>query len=893
MRSPAPGSPSYLRNEIGMTLIEVMVSVFVMSIVMLGLASNMDIYQREISKVQTKASRTDLSTALRTQVKDSASLYNSADMPGSSALKNCLMGVGITPCTHNSSGEFVFAGSQRTEPVMSSASVQAVDASGNPIFSAPAIGGVSSTACPTALTAAYPVFYKTDGTRCKCSDAANLCPIQIVSKYTVFCQNGATCSRPSGVRLSYDIKRRPDLPANTTTASFKTESGQYFFELNDDDYYIKTTYAASTQIDPVTLEKLSTVSYSLAEQEVRQGQTLLYRQPSLLEMSFAYLSPENVSKFRVKRFVYPAGCSTANLGTVVTVGSVTADCRPPNSSGYVFLKDVVTLAPRTGVITTNDVLSSDQVAEYQIESLRADGTTIAVGRIPLRAAFAQDGYVNVTPPASIRFVCNPTSTLNSFRFIVNSSTSGWESINATVNPPLSFGGVSYPVLPGFNAINKNVSTPQDLVVDAKYFTPGASYEITFTGVTGDHQTRIDRKTFVAGTRPARTITFTNPFSGSKVRTVSSLTTSMTINLACGETPSDVKVNVTQPGNPTPLMADQDIGTTCTATSGAIDENKFVCTKAFTCPLWLGVPDSSQCLTKFGTDTALVAKATITNASYANVSQTTSFIAGSMISAHLVKNSIRNIYLKAAAPGSGYSVPGITGVDVVFSSPLISGETAPVKLVNASDGTSTTFTCQTTGSSNTSYSGSTCTLKLPTPAVSTIYTLASASPVVEIQSPSTFTVQLIGEEMLSCSVAPSATRSCNGGRTLKRKLTAIGTQDAIYDQYSSTGILYTLAKPNADLDFFTVYRPTSEVLTPNNVGVELNFGLSASDNLISYFTPTDMTTCAAADTCAGGYSYLPPSLYDSKRIYGTTVTIRTRVPVNASRDVLLIRECYCE
>ncbi len=861
------------KNEKGMTLIEVLVCVFILSIISLTLASSMNTVNSEMKSIQTKSSKSDLATAVRRNAGDYLSLYNSAQMPSNTILRNCLQGASATACTHGAEIEFNYYTIQKDVPIYNAAN----NITG---YQPSPIGGISNLTCSNNPSSPFPVFHTINGQDCNCTAAAITCPLQIITKFTAFCSVGTSCRYPVGLKVSYEIRPRTDLPADFTTPISKL-SGTYFVPTTDNDYYTKFSYGGAYSVDGLGIEQ---INFSIGEFELRQGGVLNFLKPSIIRMNIAFSAPVPISRVELHRYVYPTGCSASTLGTVTG-----ANCNPPLDSSFAFVKNIATPANLTfGNIGTDDAIPTNSVVDYKALTFGVDNSLISTSKFALRAAYSENPTLTVTPPpAGIYFVCDPAdTTTNIFKFQATTPTNGWASLTAKVSPPLTFNATVYETLPGFENFNSTSSAVQDIVVDSKYFnSAGGSYSITFQGTTNSGLIRSVTQSFTVNPKPTVSATILAPASGSTVRSISDLNVSAEINLKCAETLSTVNFGINKQADGSVLMPNTDIKASCTKDTGApVDENNFTCTTIFPCKTWLNVTDPALCLTKFTSDTGLIANlSATTNNSVVIAAPPKSFTVGSKVTVTVHKDYVQFV---------NFNYPGVltpplqTKVKFNLSSALLSGETLALKL---SDGQ--TFNCT---NPSAQYSSSACTIMIQTPVGASNLSLISISPNTVVGTPGTIVFKHVGPSILTCS-APA----CSPGKTLKTRITKLGLNpyDNMTWNINGNYLGYNLVNSTSTLDFFHYYRPTSLTSIPI-LNVRLTFGVIVTDQYISEkIYAQNIKTCVDLTKCENDYTHIDSSYFNSKKMWyqpgNLSLTSAPGWMSPVKSQFAIIKECYCE
>lgn len=878
------------KNESGMTIVEVLVAILIMSVAMLALSSNLGFYNQQVKNIQVKATQTDVMGVLRVAMKDPTSAYNSGDSLPGSDFNKCLQGIGSNSCQHNVEKEFNFFSPLRTVPIMDLATgLQKKDTNGNLLYSPDPVAGVSSLTCNAD---SFPVFYTANGQRCNCGDPVLRCPLQAVSTFTAYCSAGATCQRPVGLKIAYNLMPRSDLPPDANL-NLAQKSGSFYVPLNSDDYFIKFAYGAS-YVD-------GNVLYSVGEFDIRQGSVLNFVKPAEIKTNIFFSAKSDIYSVELWRYGYPTGCTTATIGTTTPI-----DCHAPAKGEFVKQKTKAVTPGKTGFLDFTDSIVDTSMVEYNLIAYDNAGNVVVQSFIPLRVSLMEIGFLSVTPPSTLQFACDITVDSNRFIFQANGSKYGWKSLTAKFKPALNDGTVDFP---NFSSKFKDTDpNPQKLYIDPKLFSENTQYEITFSGITGDDYQRTSTKTFMVAAKPVKgIITITSPAAGAKVRTIQDLILNTTINLPCGQEKPKIYTAKTQQVLPSKtLMNTTDFKKEdCTSIAGAVDENKFNCVMTLTCNQWLGVASASQCSSKFGSDTGINAIFSLQDETGGNYSQTSNFTAGSKVSVSIQSGFVQFVGFKTSSLSN--PIPSRTPINVVFSSKLLPSETVGLTFADGS-GHSQSFTCKGDGTAGTDATYNTtngiCTLSFKTPTSSDksgVYTLTADDPTtVAVQPANTVSFLWYDDNILSCSHASGAPHCGDYSKTLKTKITALGAQNVTPPYDNKTWTAGSLSSTNyslsnstdgqVSLDFFLYYRPSNSNIP--TLEIDLTFGVTGSPDKYVAVKRWNGDKCSGS-YCAAAASAVDASFYANKKIYGASFNVQAMAPAYANQELLLIRECYCQ
>ena len=874
-----------------MTILEALVSTFILSLVFVGFMGSMSAVNTDLKKVQMQASRGDVSRTLHTNLSNRASIINSAEFDTN--LNKCLNGNVAGGCVHFEQHEFNLYSSIKDQQVMDPAThLPKVDGSGNPVMQADVIGGVSGTTCATTGSSLTSVFYTSNGQHCACGDPAAHCPFQVITKYAAICATGTTCSKPAALKVFYSIKVRPDLPEDAAkTVVLRDESSDQIIDLGaDDQYYVKFVSARSYDVNTTTGVK--TISQSVTETDIRQGKGLSYGVPGYFEFEVNLVAPEDVTSIQLYRYVYPAACTLTNVGS--------GACLLPQASDYTALGAIPFTATKAATITVTDNVAVGRLMDYRVRSFNSSNVVVNDSRLDLRAYFKDTGTLSVTPPANLVFTCDPASTVNTFAFQAK-SLSGWKTLTHTISPTLNYGGTTYTTIPGMD-VNPLNTAVQNFVADPKYFAPGVTYTITFSGETNEGVIKKDIRTFTSLVKPAQSLTLSSPATATNVRTKNDLTVTMDVNLACSDTVTKMMVDIKKITPSTGLMNATDLVDSCAPLAGAPDENKFRCTKTLHCNEWLGVADVSLCESKFATDTPLRATAVVTSSKSFTQTKTSDFIAGAKVSVSIVSSYVQWV------ANNTVDTPKLTvssiPTQVQLSSPLSPGESIHLAL----DGsfTHSTHTCGYSSSVNASYNTSTkiCTLTMttPNPVKGDVIALTSPDANVEIISPSNVVLLELNETQLSCSTITDRP-TCTGGKTLKRKITTMGSYNLTYGDGTVTITGYKTVASDSAMDFFISYIPRSTTAKGSfAITLEKVVGMGAGGSADSfkskfYTDAADMKVCTTSGGCPGTYTVIDGSLFSARRSAFPPgepfdISFASVYTSNATQELIMVRECYC-
>lgn len=918
------------RNERGFTIIEVLVSVFILSLVFFGFAGSMSLYSADLKKLSFQSSRREVSSNFSRSAKSMDSLYNSIEVAANQGLRDCYNGVTATSCKHLQEFEFALHESYKSIPVMDATTGNPVlDASGNPIYKAAMIGGGSSLTCSSNdnPTTPNPVFYSENGRRCSCSESAAVCPLQVITTYAALCSTGTTCRRPAAVKFGYQVKLRDDLPPELVPKFImKTEKGEQILDLyEDDEYYVKFTAGRSYD---TTSSGGTVLNQGISEADIRQGKALPYKTSTLqlgkVELEASFTSSQEVTAVEFLYYKYPSSCK------INTVGS--GGCTLPAETDFVQLERVVIPPMKIGTASAAMFVPVGvEVMDFRVNSYDQFNQKLNSSKYDMRAFFSDTGSVLIIPPVSprdstknITHSCDPSSPDNKFVFQA-SSFSGWKSLNVTLSPPLTSDGTSTgaPIsgLPGFTAFDKSNPNPQDIIVDPRNFEPGQTYTMTMTGVTNDDKVASTSVVVRSANLPAEVVSIENPLDWNLVRTISNLNYRVAMNLACGEAIQSAKIEIVKESPlGDVLMPQREIKGNCVAQPGTYsDENKFTCDLSLPCTEWLNVSSTSQCSTIFPTQTTLRAKASATDTSSKVINAIDRrFYAGTKITATLDSNSVEWVNIKAAGLVSRTLASyNYIPVKVNLSSTLLAGESIQLKLVGP--GVNTTYTCAygNVGAVLTSYTGGStpsCTLRLNQaggPFVPGAINLETMSPdFVEVAAPSTISITEVNDAALSCTTMAHAP-VCGAGQSMKRLLTkAPANYDLIYQTNAASPSFtidnYTLKNSQAGIDLIYLYKPQMTVKPTFAVRVRALMSSDATSNSYAEFNanidPGLLASCSSDDKmCPESYFMnMPGAIIANQPLFATksfSVTVTPGAFSNSSpsvlREILVMRECYCE
>lgn len=938
----------------GFSLLEVTVSIFILSIVLLAFCGSMKMFQSDIKRSQLVTSRSDIVSSIRINLTDLASLYNSGAQPMNSELEGCLNGT--AGCLHTAGTghldikEMNLYGSILSEPAKNTDGSPKLDVSGNQIYMPEPIGGISSVTCPSDPNAPFPVFYTKDGRRCACSEDPAICPLQAITQYQIFCAKATpTCATPAAVKIMYSVQSRSDLPESATKiGALSQQSGSFLVNMTDlvDAQQVRFSAASSYYNASVTTSS-KVIESNLTDFDISQGKVLSFsKSPSYFTLNAYFTSATPVSTVVLSHYVYPLGCNVTNLGNeAANVDGATVDCSLPIASKFTDFQTYTLTTPQKNLgVLFNDTTSNTLMIEYRLQTKDAGGTILATSTTNLRASFKDGDSLQVLSyPNPVRKACASGSTYNTFTIKAN-AFSGWQSITATLDTQLSYDdGTGSTVqsysLPNFGSFDLTSSAPQDIVVDYKYFASvaGAFITLHLEGITNDgNLVKTDQK-FQVAKPPLETMTILNPANGSSVRTTKQLPVSVQMNLDCDDDPTTnlgLMVKIQENGSGTVLLSPADISDSCVPTTGGVDQNLFVCTHTYDCKDWLNVADNTLCVSKYSADTDLKISANYTSELGTALSSTSVFKAGTKISIYLAKESVK-FYLINTPSGANITVAPPTSIPirVQLSSALDPGETGQFKLVN-SGGTSIDINCTNSGLTGVAYSypaassanyynsgGSfSCTTSIPTPSSSTVLSLTTSTTSILDASgggnPTAVTVASIPAASLTCDMQPGHP-ICPTGQTLKANYTKFGAydyamiEDSTFPWITTTYQLLGLpaGSPVATMDALLYYRP---LLTSNP-----DFSLVASQKTAltsdptaysenKYYFPSASTQSCSSDSksCPGDVVWFPSIDNDKIRAtFGSTLfTLEspnkpagtaTTTLQTAARSMVLVRQCYCQ
>lgn len=915
-----------LTSQSGFTMLEALVALFVMTIVFLGFSGSMTMVTQEFKKQGVKTSRQEVSEQIRLSTKNIQAVYNSLPKAANIGLANCFNGASNTSCTHMATQEFNLYEGLMTEPVIDPVTgLQALDSNSNPIFTAHQIAGGSSVTCPANNnpTSPSPVFYAENGRRCACNELASTCPLQAIAKYTTFCQTGTQCRKPAAIKLGYEIVLRSDLPPEIASKMIlKPVSGEEMLDLMvDDDHFVKFTSAKSYDI---LASGASIINQGVSEADIRQGKSLSYRTSTLqlgrVEIEASFASPENVTAVQFLHYRYPSSCMLPDIGST--------GCPLPDDSDFTPFGSLVSVPSlKIGKAVSSLVVPpGTNVIDFRLISYNASNQILNRSTYDLRSYFLDSGSVSIIPPISprdatknITHSCDTNSPDNTFTFQAR-SFSGWASLQVTVSPPLSLGGSTFTQLPGFENFDIANPNPQPIIINPRYFSPGVNYTLTMSGVTNDGSIASTSVTVRSGNLPVTTATINNPMAWNIIRTASSLEYVVTANLPCNQNIQSARIEIFNQSAGNMLMPSRDIQAQCAPKAASYsDENPFECRTTLPCTDWLDTSSSSLCLTKLTGQPLLNARATIQSSVGTNYTAAmVPFYAGTKISAKIERSSVERVNIIASGMSGRSLAPfGYIPVVVSFGSTLLSGESIQFKLTGP--GVDSTHTCAfgNIGAIESNYNNSnrTCTLYLRQSSAfmpGTVELTAVNTDLVDVVAPSTVSITEVNDSALSCNSMPSRP-VCSVGQTLKRKLTvgSASTYNLTYDNSSTTTAYtisnYLMTNPDASIDFVLLYKPETTT-KPNflvrvralmSTGTESNsyaeFNANVDSSLIRACTPDN-------NMCPESYFItIPNAILDNKPMFANkqfTVTVApggafSGAATSVSREVLVMRECYCE
>jgi len=903
-------SKLFRRSQNGLTILEVLVSTFILGIISIASAGMLGIFNTDLKRMSASSAKSDIQSNFRINSKNVVSLYNSAQQKQNTELQNCLQGTGTTACKAQEEIEFVFYGTPMVSAT-DATGTEYVDKDNQPIMGPEPMAGVSDLTCSEDNAKKVPVFYTADGRRCACREPADDCPFQAISKFTAYCSSGTACTTASAFQLSYTLRPRPDLTnPNSQIAAMKTIHTHSTINISSsDDLFVKFIYAQSIYTNATGNKQAS--GGSVSEFDISQSTPLSFVKGSVIHINVAFAAPAKISKLELYQYKYPQGCLPSNIGTTITIGAVTVNCMPPTAGDFQLMplsmpaietpEYAMTVA--LGKVPGHpDILGNEyQTYEYKAVIYNLDNVKVAETAKTLIATFLDLPTLSVTPPATFWAACDPTYTGNRFTFQAVSQI-GWKegSLKATITR-MGVAGAQVSEFPNFELFSPTSQNAQSLTLLPGGFIEGASYAVTFQGTTkNDILVNAPPTTFTVKTRPPYSISVSAPANGASVRTISSLITSTVVNLKCGESPASVKLGVKDYFTSAIVMPEVDISSSCisNSASNAPDQNAFTCAKSFTCDKWLNVSDATLCSSMYPNSTLLNAIATMKPADNVLRTSTRMFSTSSKISVKIKAGNVAWTILNTAGPPvlsmAGKSAP----VPLVFASNLMAGESASFKLVGTTG--SYTFTC----TSSTSCAGS-----IPSPGVDDIFTLESLSPdLIVIGEPKRVTFKYVGEPVLACSSA-SAGFTCPAGQSFQRKLDTIGPYDYVWNSTGGGNIAgYNLVNPAySAVDFFLTYQPTSASLPDFSVvfNVAMNSGVPGSTvGLAGNLQVVASASCSADLTsCPGDMAHVPASAFASyfPIIGDKTFSIGLQsknfgtgaINTNGYPGVMIIRQCYCQ
>lgn len=905
-KNPATKETAWLKNRKGMTVAEVLVGLFIISVTLIGFAGSMSVFTSDLKKTQAQSTKSDLSSYIRMNSRDYAAFYNSAQMPENKELAECLSGSSLKGCTNREEVPFVFYSKVKPIPSLDSSGNPIKDSTGKDVYLPELLGGVGDLTCPKKSTSKGPAFYTADGRLCQCDSRPATCPLQIVTSYVAYCANDEnTCAFPASLKMKYSIKMRPNLPKDFKL-NLATSEGFFFAPINDElQYFLKFNYASSFNINPDTGAQI--INSAVSAYDIRQGKTLSYSNPAALHIYAHFSAPEEISSLTLLRYAYPSGCNMSNLGQTITNESGTpVNCAPPSPDKFSAVNTQNTFTPaKTLSISLTDTVVTSSVVEYKLSVFNAAGVKVMDSKYNLRAYYQEESSVSVTAPTQLVYNCVPDSTSNVFTFTANSFSS-WKQVKATVSPAQNNGSSE---LNGFDKFNPHNPNPQKITVDPSDFTPGVTYTVTITGVTEDNAVKTDSKSFTVKPKPDKKLTITKPSNGSMVRTAADLELSADVNLGCEQNPKLMTFKILKDSDKSVVMPDLDVTSSCTPAEGAVDENKFKCTLSVPCKTWLAT--TASCTSVFSVDTFLNALSTVTDTSGSKINQSNIpvFKAGAKLSVNIQREFTQFVLFDSSIVANPESS---LDIKVDFSSDLLPGEKVDLSLTGSTN--KVDYTCAATGSVNATLNKKTCALRLPWPVnKGDIFTLSAKDPdVVHVNNPSTVAIQFYDATTLSCQSMVGGP-VCPSGTTLRAQYIKQGTYGS--NDWENKGVQNTavtkLINSTSEMDFFLYYVPLNS--TTPGMNVDISFGMGSVGNTVSDVYTThlgplnpppacnmDMTSCPA------NVAYVPTSVFASRKSMLLGVSsfdmIFSRDPAttgsiwgtrNSKRGIMLVRQCYCQ
>lgn len=908
------------KKESGFTLLEVMMAMFILTIVLTGFMGSMKLFQTDIKRTQLITSRSDISSTLRMNLKEVASIFNSAEQTMNTELSSCLNKA--APCEHLTSFDLNLFSSVRSVASLNGDGTQKVDANGNPVYLAEPLSGISDTTCPTDPNAKFPVFYTKEGRRCECSEPADTCPLQAITQFQAFCPNGSPqCPIPQAIKVSYSIRSRPDISATgaqVSVGALAKQSGGYIVNMSDmnEDQQIRFSFASS-YISSGASSGAKVVDATVTGYDISLGKALTYSVfPTWFSINAYFTSTLPVTYVALFKYAYPVGCDLSNIGTQTTINSVSVNCSMPTSSQFTQVSKMTLSTPQNSLtVKFDDSTNTANMTEYRLKTLDGASAVISESQVPLMTQFKQTDTLKITAmPSVLKAVCDSNSTYNTLS-IQAKSFSGWKSITAKLDTQLTYlddtgAVVKTYSLPGFETFNKDLTTVQSIVLNYKYFASlagGSTIRLYLEGINNENALIKTDIAFMVGSSPAKTMVIDTPLTNSKVRTKYSMDIGTTMNLSCDDNPklkTGVVVGVKEYNGGALVMNDIDISDSCVKIAGAVDENRYSCRKTFACNEWLGVTDTGQCVTKYPGDTTLTATAKYTTSTGQNLAAANNFVAGTKVTFFLHKNYVKFYLIK----GAGLSIPAKTPAFITLTSPLVKDEVLRFQLTGS--GNTQPFDCRYNGGGTATYNSGnlTCSFNLVTPPDGVVLTLeALDTDVFATVAPNVMTFAEISDANLSCANQPGVP-ICPDPQVLRSKYQAMG----IYDFIPGNGIFSAstqleglpIGHPLNTLDAVVYYQPNAtnppdfSFVTSQKTEFE-----PGNFSEVLYHFPSNSTVACTSTQCPGDAVWF--TSIDSEKLRASFGSSAFSIQIvnkaagsgtaigNASPEVFIVRQCYCQ